>query len=253
MKTTNVFLDTEFTGLHQQTTLISIGLVADTGQTFYAELTDYDVLQIDDWLKLNVIEKLRFNAPLSGEDEHYVATRHSDNNPPASLYNSYSIELRCNSMLLKHELTSWLEQFERVDIWSDCLAYDWVLFNNIFGTSFDIPTSVNYIPFDICTLFQIKGIDPDTNRLVFVGEWIVDDLSKNQHNALYDAHIIRRCYDKLMNKSETGLNTFHITFYPDPAVNVISGYNHNANCMQEVIQFHKNKYPKSEPLYIVKK
>jgi hypothetical protein len=56
-----------------------------------------------------------------------------------------------------------------------------------------------------------------------------------------------------MNKSETGLNTFHITFYPDPAVNVISGYNHNANCMQEVIQFHKNKYPKSEPLYIVKK
>jgi hypothetical protein len=42
MKNTKLFLDTEFTGLHQNTTLISIGLIADTGDTFYAELTDYD-------------------------------------------------------------------------------------------------------------------------------------------------------------------------------------------------------------------
>jgi hypothetical protein len=40
MKNTKLFLDTEFTGLHQNTTLISIGLIADTGDTFYAELTD---------------------------------------------------------------------------------------------------------------------------------------------------------------------------------------------------------------------
>jgi uncharacterized protein YprB with RNaseH-like and TPR domain len=39
MKNTKLFLDTEFTGLHQNTTLISIGLIADTGDTFYAELT----------------------------------------------------------------------------------------------------------------------------------------------------------------------------------------------------------------------
>jgi hypothetical protein len=38
MKILNYFLDTEFTGL-QNTTLISIGLIADTGDTFYAELT----------------------------------------------------------------------------------------------------------------------------------------------------------------------------------------------------------------------
>ncbi len=37
---TKVFFDTEFTGLRQQTTLISIGLVAETGETFYAELTE---------------------------------------------------------------------------------------------------------------------------------------------------------------------------------------------------------------------
>ena len=53
-----IYFDTEFTGLHQKTTLISIGLVADNGATFYAELSDYDRTQCDDWIKKNVIAKL---------------------------------------------------------------------------------------------------------------------------------------------------------------------------------------------------
>jgi len=34
---TRIFFDTEFTGLHKDTTLISIGLIAEDGRTFYAE------------------------------------------------------------------------------------------------------------------------------------------------------------------------------------------------------------------------
>ena len=45
-----IFFDTEFTGLHQNTTLVSIGLVSDEGERFYAELTDYDETQCDDWI-----------------------------------------------------------------------------------------------------------------------------------------------------------------------------------------------------------
>ena len=40
-----VWFDTEFTGLHKNTTLISIGLVTENGKTFYAEFTDYDESQ----------------------------------------------------------------------------------------------------------------------------------------------------------------------------------------------------------------
>lgn len=36
-----VFFDTEFTGLHKNTTLISIGLISEDRRIFYAELTDY--------------------------------------------------------------------------------------------------------------------------------------------------------------------------------------------------------------------
>ena len=45
---TKIFFDMEFTGLHQKTTLISIGLIAEDGRTFYAEFNDYDKSQLDD-------------------------------------------------------------------------------------------------------------------------------------------------------------------------------------------------------------
>lgn len=58
-----LFLDTEFTGLHQHTTLISIGIVSADGRKFYAEFTDYDKNQIDVWLKENVLDNLLYVLP----------------------------------------------------------------------------------------------------------------------------------------------------------------------------------------------
>ena len=53
-----LFFDMEFTGLRQNTTPISIGIVSEDGKRFYAEFTDYDESQCDDWIKENVIKKL---------------------------------------------------------------------------------------------------------------------------------------------------------------------------------------------------
>ncbi len=47
-----IFLDTEFTGLTQSTQLISLALVADTGEEFYAEFTDYELEDASDWMWL---------------------------------------------------------------------------------------------------------------------------------------------------------------------------------------------------------
>ena len=44
---TKIFFDTEFTGLHQNTTLISNNLISGCCKTFYVELTDYDKSQIN--------------------------------------------------------------------------------------------------------------------------------------------------------------------------------------------------------------
>lgn len=190
---TKVFFDTEFTGLHQKTTLISIGLISECGKTFYAEFNDYDKTQIDEWLQNNVINNLKFKEPKQGEDEYYVATRSEENKTPNDLYKSFSIELRDETSVVRHQLLQWLEQFEQVEIWSDCLSYDWVLFNQIFGHAFNIPKNVYYIPFDICTLFKVKGIDPDINREEFAN---MKD-GNQKHNALWDAKVIKRCFELL--------------------------------------------------------
>lgn len=176
---TKVFFDTEFTGLHKDTTLISIGLVSDCGKEFYAELNDYDESQVDDWLRENVINNLKFNH------EKWFA-------PPI---NNHKYNIKSNKEGVMNHLDMWLSQFEEVEIWSDCLAYDWVLFNDIFGHAFNIPSNVLYIPFDICTLFKVKGIDPDVIREEFAEMINVED----KHNALHDARVIKACYDKLMD------------------------------------------------------
>lgn len=163
-----VFFDTEFTGLHQNTTLISIGMVDEAGREFYAELMDYDPAQCDDWINDHVI------ANLTGRN-------------------------RVTTSKLRKQLQDWFAHYgdDQVYMWSDCLAYDWVLFNNIFGNAFAIPKNVYYIPFDLCTLLSLKAIDPDINREEYVKERI-NGQDAVKHNALWDAMVIRACVDKAM-------------------------------------------------------
>ena len=80
-------------------------------------------------------------------------------------------------------------------MWSDCLSYDWVLFCQIFGHAFNVPSNVYYIPFDICTLFFAKGIDPDVNREEF--SIVYDKIKQDKHNALHDAMVIKACFERL--------------------------------------------------------
>jgi len=177
MKKTKIFFDTEFTGLHQNTTLVSIGFISECGRSFYAELTDYDKTQIDEWVQNNVIGNLTNQLMLNN-----------------SFDGTENVRCKCDLPLLKLYLEQWLSQFGRIEMWSDCLSYDWVLFNQIFGHAFNIPKNVYYIPFDICTLFYAKGIDADISREEFTG------LTGNsvKHNALWDAIVIRECYLKLI-------------------------------------------------------
>lgn len=173
MKRTKVFMDCEFTGLHQGTTLISIGMIAEDDRELYCELNDYDKTQIDDWLKDNVIANLHNTNPINTEQ-------------------------------LRKAIEGFIEPYDTVEIWSDCLSYDWVLFNQIWGHAFNIPKNIYYIPFDISTLFKFRKIDPDISREEYIENKIDDILkyekwgNKPKHNALWDAYIIRECYNKLM-------------------------------------------------------
>jgi len=177
----NIYFDLEFTGLHQNTTPISIGLISDDNKSFYAEFTDYDVSQVDEWIQTNVIENLLMNDI-------------TEQSYSKKIINSNSNYIKGNSSFVKQKLEEWLSQFDKIEMWSDCLSYDWVLFSQIWGHAFNIPKNIYYIPFDICVLFKIKGIDPDISR-----EDYVNVINKDaKHNSLFDAKVIKLCYEKLM-------------------------------------------------------
>lgn len=182
----NLFLDTEFTGLHQYTKLISIGLIDEQDNSFYAETCDFMTGYANDedceWAKTNIIPHLKFYGK---KDKGYNNAHLSAN----------KTEVFGEIDLIRHSLEVWLDEceHEKQEIWSDCLAYDWVLFNQLFGHAFNIPRSVYYIPFDLATAMKIKGIDPDINREEFAGM----TEGSEKHNALWDAKVIRACYQKL--------------------------------------------------------
>lgn len=196
----NLFFDFEFTGLHTGTTPISLGIVAENFGFFYAEFTDYDETQIErekdggEFIKTNVLYNLILEKQNLKENDFYEYYKGND---------LFAMKVRGNKSFIAEKLKKWLFSFNtQLEMWGDCLHYDWVLFLDLFGSAFDLPECVYYIPFDICTLFKIKNIDPDINREEFVKEYIktykeADDFS-NKHNSLHDADIIMYCYNKLI-------------------------------------------------------
>jgi hypothetical protein len=186
-----VFFDCEFTGLHQYTTLISIGLVTENGYEFYAEATDYDRSQIDDWLKTNVIDHLSLGEMEQGRIDFDQDT------PPEET--PTLLKLRGTCGFIATTLSDWLSQFGNVEMWSDCLSYDWILFCQLWGGGVEcLPRNVYYIPFDIATVFKIQGIDPDINRETFAFGQYLEEMRNQKHNALWDAKVIKACCERLM-------------------------------------------------------
>ena len=195
-----LFFDFEFTGLHAGTTPISLGIVAENFGFFYAEFTDYDETQIErekdggEFIKTNVLDNLTLEKQNLKENDFYEYYKGDD---------LFAMTVRGNKSFIAEKLKKWLFSFNtQLEMWGDCLHYDWVLFLDLFGSAFELPECVYYIPFDICTLFKVKNIDPDINREEFVEDYIktykAEDDFSNKHNSLHDADIIMYCYNKLI-------------------------------------------------------
>lgn len=181
-----IYFDTEFTGLVKNTDLISIGMVTDDGDSFYAEYEDYDRSKLDDWLKDNIISNLYLKSEKLTQEG-----------------NSIIYETKGDSKFIKSRLEKWLKEIinregKKLLFISDLLIYDWVLFNDIWNGSMNLPDYIYYIPIDICGMFINKKIDPDINREDFIKESI-KELQIKKHNALWDAIVIKKCYEKLKN------------------------------------------------------
>ena len=185
----NLFFDTEFTGLHKNTTLISLGIVSEDGWKFYAEFSDYDENQCDDWIKDNVIKHLYIGAIGTSVD---YATR--------------SVRIHGSRQYVLRMLIDWLRQYDEIQLISDVCHYDFVLLIDLFGCAFDLPKNVNPachdINQDIARHYGISEREAfDKSREEIVAELRSEPVNGRKHNALYDAEVIRSIYHSI-NKEE---------------------------------------------------
>ena len=189
-----LFFDTEFTGLQKDTSLISLGIVTENDQCFYAKFTDYNTNQVNDWIEENVIENLNLTDEI--------------------LANYYVTEVTGTKEEIKEALLKWLESLDDdyFELVSDVCHYDMVLFIDRFGGAFDLPECISPCCYDINqdifymlqdnismkTAFDInreqllKQLTKNSYDDIYeIGKSVLDLGEDCKHNALYDAFVIR--------------------------------------------------------------
>jgi len=173
-----IFFDTEFTGLHKDTTLISLGMVDENGRTFYAEFNDFDKSQCDEWIQKNVLNNLINDSnKIDYESDDWFIIGDKD--------------------FIKTMLSKWLKQYDFVELVSDVCHYDMVLFIDIFGGAFDLPKNINPSCHDINQDIALYYSISETEAFDKSREAIADVIQGTKHNALYDAKIIKNIYEKI--------------------------------------------------------
>lgn len=191
-----LYFDTEFTGLHKNTTLISIGIIDENNRMFYGVFTDYDKSQVNEWIEKHVIGNLKFELPDSLNIMTYVVG---------------------NTTAIRYQLLKWLDEgdYKLIEFVSDVSHYDFVLLIDLlYGEALKMPENVSPTCIDLnADIAKYKNINHygafNLNRegllkgmYMTMRVWdpnIVDDVlsMEHKHNAIYDAIIIKLLYENI--------------------------------------------------------
>lgn len=183
-----LFFDMEFTGLRKNTTPISIGIVSEDGKKFYAEFTDYDESQCNDWITENVTSELMYDTEKWHEG---FADRQT-----------HGIK-----KIISYALKDWIQQFKTIQFVSDVCHYDFILLIDLLtngGTALDLPENISAVCHDLNMDIARRFHVLDREAFDMSREKIMNDLCKtedivtgNKHNSLYDAEVIKAIYEEI--------------------------------------------------------
>lgn len=176
MRTMKIFIDTEFTDFNN-CDLISLGMVAENGEEFYAENLDFAQQWASNWVQLNVLNLCDFGK-----------------------YGMKRAELGARAY-------EWLEQLDCNDhIIVVDYATDYILLERVMGTRHHKMAGVEHIFHHVVTHALSKGGDGADLRVAELKEIFnkrfnqyFRETGEIQHHALSDARANRVSYATLMD------------------------------------------------------
>lgn len=157
------YLDTEFNerGPDHPIELISLGLVRDDGASLSFTFSDgWVVAHASHWLVENVLPHL----------------------PPTHMW--------VTRAWAREAIEAFLADDDSIEFYGYYSAYDWVLFCQLWGRMIDLPKSFPYYCIDIKQFAKNVGFPGDLKQF--------EDNTSPKHEAVSDAHQIRRYHDGVL-------------------------------------------------------
>jgi hypothetical protein len=178
------FLDTEFMEDGRKIDLLSIGIVALDGRTFYAQLADADWSLASDWVTKNVLTHMqRCSSGLLKFDHRHKF------DPCVAVDCPWRTRDELRDDLLKFFNP---EEFGKPQIWTYYGAYDWVVLCQLFGPMIKLPKGWPMYSMDIKQL------------AVYLGDPQLPSQGKGEHHALADARWNQGAWEFLTNLKREG-------------------------------------------------
>lgn len=190
-----IFVNTKFTSLRKENSLISIGLVDENGNYFYGEVIGYSKQYLDDWTQTNIVDNLiykgnKFFIEEDVDDISYVAISDTKKN-------------------VRKKLNAWLDKYDKVEWVLDVGHYSFVnLLDIITPYAINIPSKYDRTYTELNELIaKDKGLSLNDAFDVEIYDYIQDFnkgavLPNYNSNALMNAHLIRVVYYKLAENKD---------------------------------------------------
>lgn len=167
------FYDTEFIEDGKTIDLVSIGIVAEDGRTYYAVSTEFNPKKADQWVKDNVLSKLPVRYP-------------SQLDSPNMWEKAMDWKSREQ---IKWDIVKFIGE-DKPEFWAYYADYDHVALCQLFGRMIDLPNTYPYYTKDIKQLCDSLG----NPKLPEQGE--------GEHNALDDAKWNMKAYEFLLSPKQ---------------------------------------------------
>lgn len=175
-----IFYDTEFIEGYRDDRhfidLISIGIVKEDGQEYFAYSKEYDYEEASDWVKENVIEPLYKKADLAAVNYIDVTNFHR--------YSGKSIKK------IAEDIKNFLPEKDLV-LYGYYSSYDHVLLSSLFGIMLDLPKNFPMYTRDLMQIIEGQELNKD--------QILINVPQTDEHDALEDARWNKKAYFYIKN------------------------------------------------------